>query len=143
MVPAFAQTVGPSRGTLILSGAGEPHGDPEVLRRFVELAGGAQAEVVYIPTAASGIRLPSGFVAQLPESGEIAPSAGALESALASLLGVRRVHVLHTRDAAIASSEAFAESLKRARAVWIGYGNAGRLASLFLGTPVARELQGV
>jgi cyanophycinase len=140
LTSALAQAVGPARGTLILSGAGEPHAEPAVLRRFVALAGGPQAEVVYIPTAASGIRLPSGFVAELPESGEITPSVGALESALAALLGVRRVRVLHTRDPMVATSEEFAKPLRDAQAVWIGYGNAGRLAGLFLDTPVAREL---
>lgn len=138
-----AQSVGPKRGVLVLSGAGEPHADSALLRRFVELAGGAQAEIVYIPTAASGIRLPSGFTADLPESGDITPSVRVLETELATLFGVRRVRVLHTRDAAVAASKAFAEPLRTARAVWIGYGNAGRLADIFLGTPVVRELKGV
>jgi cyanophycinase len=140
---AWAQAVGPKQGALILSGAGEPHGDPAVLRRFVELAGGPGAEIVYIPTAASSIRLPSGFTADLPESGEITPATAALESELAALFGVRRVRILHTRDSTVAAAEWFAEPVKRARAVWIGYGNAGRLASLFLGTPLMRELAGV
>ena len=144
-IPAFAsaQTAEPRRGTLLLSGAGEPLADPAALRRFVALAGGPQAEVVYLPTAASSVRLPSGFVAELPESGEIMPSVEAFELALATLLGVRRVRVLHTRDPAVAASEEFATPLRDARAVWIGYGSAGRLAALFLGTPVARELEGV
>jgi cyanophycinase len=98
---------------------------------------------VYIPTAASGIRLPSGFIAELPESGAITPNTQALESELASVFGVHRVHVLHTRERAVAASERFAEPLKDARAVWIGYGNSGRLASLFLGTPFLHELAGV
>jgi cyanophycinase len=143
LASALAQGIGPARGTLILSGAGEPHAEPTVLRRFVALAGGPQAEVVYIPTAASSIRLPSGFIAELPESGGITPSVDALESALAGLFGVRRVRILHTRDPAVAASEEFAKPLKNAQAVWIGYGNAGRLAALFLGTPVARELEGI
>jgi cyanophycinase len=140
---AWSQTVGPKNGALILSGAGEPHGDPAVLRRFVELAGGPASEIIYLPTAASGIRLPSGFIAELSDSGDIAPSVQALESELAKLFGVRRVRILHTRDPAVAASEPFAASLSNARAVWIGYGNAGRLASLFLGTPLARELAAV
>jgi cyanophycinase len=127
----------------VLSGAGEPQADSAVLRRFVDLAGGPDAEIIYIPTAASGIRLPSGFTAELPESGEITPSARALDSALTALFGVRRVRLLHTRDSTVARSERFAEPLKTARAVWIGYGNAGRLATLFLGTPALRELRGV
>lgn len=138
--PTGAQTVGPRRGVLVVSGAGETHGDPALLARFVALAGGADAEIVYIPSAASGIRLPSGFIADLPESGEITPSAEALESALSTLFGVRRVRLLHTREPSVAASERFAEPLRRARAVWIGYGNAGRLASLYLGTPLQREL---
>src|SRR4051812_46703208 len=129
---AWSQTVGPKHGALILSGAGEPHGDPAVLRRFVELAGGPASEIVYIPTAASSVRLPSGFVAGLSDSGDITPSVQALESELAQLFGVRRVHILHTRDSAVAASERFADPLRKARAVWIGYGNYGRLPSLYL-----------
>jgi cyanophycinase len=140
---ALAQTIGPVRGALVLSGAGEPHGDPAVLSRFVGLAGGRDVEILYIPTAASGIRLPSGFTSELPESGGITPSVNALETALAALFGVRRVRILHTRDPAVARSEVFAEPLRNARAVWIGYGNAGRLARLFLGTPLLRELESV
>lgn len=135
-----AQVVGPKQGALILSGAGEPHGDPAVLRRFVELAGGANAEIVYVPTAASGIRLPSGFIAELPDSGVITPGIPALESELAALFHVRRVKVLHTRDRSVAASREFAEPLTHAKAVWIGYGNAGRLADTFLDTLFADEL---
>ena len=134
---------GPRRGTLVLSGAGEPHGDPEVLQRFAALAGGAGAEVVYIPSAATSIRLPSGFIADLPEDGTMTPGVEALEAALAPVLGVGRVRVLHTRDRATAGSPQFAEPLRAAHAVWIGYGNAGRLAALLLGTPVQRALEDV
>ena len=45
---AGAQTVGPRRGALVLSGGGEPHADPAVVARFVALAGGADAEIIYI-----------------------------------------------------------------------------------------------
>jgi cyanophycinase len=134
---------GPAKGTLILSGAGEAHADPAVLRRFVDLAGGAGAEILYIPSAASGIRLPNGYTAELPDAGGVSPSVESLEGQLASLFGVRRVRILHTRDASTARSVEFALPLKTARAVWIGYGNAGRLATLYLGTPVQTELEGV
>jgi cyanophycinase len=65
-----------------------------------------------------------------------------LEANLAALFGARRVRLLHTRDTVVARSGAFAAPLGAARAVWIGYGNAGRLASLYLGTPVQRALEG-
>jgi cyanophycinase len=139
-----AQTsAGPRDGVLILSGAGEPLGNREVLRRFGALAGGPDAEVIYIPSAASSIRTPSGFVADLPESGEIAPSVELLEQELARILGVRRVRILHTRSRRTSDSEQFVKPLETARAVWIGYGNAGRLMELIGGTRLQRELEGV
>src|SRR3954469_16914150 len=88
-----AQTIGPRRGTLILSGAGEPIADSSVVRRFVTLAGGAESEIVYIPSAASSIRLPSGYIAELPDSGGISPDVATLERELAQFFGVRRVRV--------------------------------------------------
>jgi hypothetical protein len=122
---ASPQRVGPQNGALVLSGAGEPHAEPSVLRRFVQLAGGPETEILYIPTAASGIRLPSGFIAELPASGAITPSTEALESELASLFGVRRVRVLRTRDqcrcglrAVLRAAERRPRSLDRLRERW-------------------------
>lgn len=114
-----------------------------MLARFVALAGGPDAAIIYIPSAASGIRLPSGFIAELPESREITPSKDALESALVRLFRVRQVRILHTRNRAVAASESLAEPLRAARAVGIGCGNAGRLASLYLDTPLRRALADV
>ncbi|HJT27726.1 MAG TPA: hypothetical protein VJ784_09985 [Pyrinomonadaceae bacterium] len=49
---------GVEQGTLILTG-----GDPETgLKEFVTLAGGPDANIVYIPTAASSLILPSGVI---------------------------------------------------------------------------------
>lgn len=138
-----AQEVGPRTGSLVLSGGGEAHADPAVLARFVELAGGPESEIVYIPTAASGIRLPSGFIAELPENGRIEPGREILEEELRKLFGVRRVHVLHTRDRREADREDFVVLLRRTHAVWIGYGNAGRFMQTFLGTRVQHEIEQV
>jgi cyanophycinase len=132
---------GPTTGWLVLSGSGEPVGNAELLRRFVDLAGGPSSQIIYIPTAATSIRTPSGFIANLPDTGEIVPSPTELETQLARLFGVERLRLLHTRSRAIANSEAFVAPLRTARAVWIGYGNAGRLMQLLGGTLLERELR--
>jgi len=54
---------GVARGTLLLTGGGF---GPGVAERFGTLVG-ADASVLYIPSASSGIRLPSGFVWSPPE----------------------------------------------------------------------------
>jgi len=132
---------GPKSGWLVLSGSGESVANPELLHRFVELAGGPSSEIIYIPTAATGIRTPSGFIADLPNTGEVLPSPAELEIQLARLFGVQRLRLLHTRSRATANSEAFVAPLRTARAAWIGYGNAGRLMQLLGGTLLERELR--
>jgi hypothetical protein len=61
----LAQTSsGPRKGSLVLVG-----GDFKIgLDRFVRLAGGPDANFIYIPTAASSIKLPSGFIYDPPQS---------------------------------------------------------------------------
>ncbi|MBV9495933.1 MAG: cyanophycinase [Acidobacteria bacterium] len=127
--------------SLVLSGAGDPIAPRAAIERFVALAGGPDAEIVYIPTAASGIRTPSGLVVELPENGEIVPKDAPLANDLASFFGVKRVTILHTRSREVADSKAFVEPLTKAKAVWIGYGNAGRLMQTIGGTRTMRELQ--
>ena len=63
-MPMMAQTSsGPRQGSLVVVG-----GDFKVgTERFVSLAGGPDANFVYIPTAASSIRLPSGFIYEPPD----------------------------------------------------------------------------
>jgi cyanophycinase len=137
----LAQTsVGPQRGTLVLSG-----GDlgKEVLERFVASAGGPDANFVYIPTAASSIKLPSGFIYDPPNSDTPAANTREFEQELARLFNVKRVTVLHTRSRETANSEKFVEPLKRANGVWLSSGNSGRLASAYLDTQTLREIEAV
>ncbi len=77
----FAQhPVAPVKGTLIISG-----GDlfPAALERFVTLAGGPDANFVYIPTGASSLRLDSGFIYDPPDSDTPAANTAAFEGELA------------------------------------------------------------
>jgi cyanophycinase len=131
---------GPVKGTLIVSGGGF---GSVVKDRFVSLAGGPDANFVYIPTASSGIKLDSGFIYIPPESDAAAANTKEFEQELAKMFGVKRITVLHTRNRSTANSEAFVEPLRKASGVWLSQGNAGRLANAYLDTLTEREIQGV
>lgn len=135
-----AQSRGPERGTLILTG-GDPL--PSAIQRFVALAGGPDANFVYIPTAASSLRLPSGFIYDPPNSDTPAENTRAFEEELAKLFGVRRITVLHTRDRKTADNETFVLPLRKANGVWLSSGNPGRLAQAYLDTLTLHEIEGV
>jgi cyanophycinase len=136
----FAQTSsGPRKGTLVLVG-----GDFKIgLEQFVRLAGGPDANFVYIPTAASSIKLPSGFIYDPPQSDTPAANTAEFEQELCKLFGVKRIKVLHTRNRNTANSSSFVGPLKTANGVWLSGGNAGRLADTYLDTLTQREIESV
>jgi cyanophycinase len=131
---------GPAKGNLVVSG-GDP--GPGVLARFVALAGGPDANFVYVPTAASSLRLPSGFIYDPPNSETPAANTQAFENELAKMFGVKHVTVLHTRDRNTANSEAFVALLRKANGVWLSSGNPGRFASAYLDTLTQKEIKAV
>src|SRR5262245_58084522 len=119
-------TIGPRPGALVIDGGGR---SPAALWAVVRLAGGPDAEYVVIPTAT-----------------EAEPDADDLErgrQAFSREFGVSRVTVLHTRDRAVADTEAFAAPLAKARGVWFGGGRQWRLVDSYLGTRTQREIEGV
>jgi cyanophycinase len=120
-----APRVGPSSGHLIVAGGGRL--GPEIMDRFIELAGGSAASIVIVPTAG--------------ESDEFAEDWAGYE--VFRRAGVRNVTVLHTRDPRRADTEAFASTLRTATGVWIPGGRQWRLADAYLGTRTLRELFGV
>ncbi len=117
---AVAASIGPSRGTLVIVGGGQL--GPEIVNRFIELAGGKDAPMVYIPTAAEGT-----------------PPTSAQKTFLARA-GVKNVVILHTRDRKEADSETFVAPLKTARAVWFEGGRQWRLVDSYLNTRTEKEL---
>ncbi len=131
---------GPPKGNLVVSGGDLGSG---VLARFVALAGGPDANFVYIPTGASSLRLASGFIYDPPDSDKPAANAKAFEEELAKLFGVKHVTVLHTRSRKTANTEAFVAPLKNANGVWLSSGNAGRLAAAYLDTLTHKEIAAV
>ena len=130
---------GPERGTLILTG-----GDLETgLKEFVTLAGGPDANIVYIPTAASSLRLPSGLIWEWLYTDELPANTPEFKAELCKLFGIKSITILHTRNRKIANSEEFVKPLRSAQGVWISGGNAGRLSRAYLDTLTQRELQAV
>ena len=117
---ALAASLGPSRGTLVIVGGGQL--GPEIVNRFIDLAGGKDAPMVFIPTAEEGT-----------------PRATAADNFLARA-GVKNVVILHTRDRQEADSEAFVAPLKNARAVWFEGGRQWRLVDSYLNTRTEKEL---
>lgn len=117
-----AAVVGPGRGSLVVAGGGRL--GPEIMNRFVELAGGPEARIVIVPTAAAEDTFPAEW-----EGFEPLRRAGA-----------RHIAVLHTRDRARADAEEFVAPLRQATGVWIPGGRQWRLADVYLGTRTHREL---
>lgn len=106
---------GPENGTLLVAGgaAVEP-----ILARFIELAGGKNAPIVYIPTA----------------SGEIGDEAREERANILRRLGATNVTALHTTDPQTADTEAFAKPLRSAKGVWFGGGRQWRIVDSYEGT---------
>lgn len=117
-----APVVGPKRGTVILAGGGILGN--EIWERFVEVAGGRDARIVVIPTAASEEVFPENWAGMLPF---IDAGAGS-------------VRVLHTRDRGEADTDHFVLPLQDATGVWFPGGRQGRLVDAYLHTRVHREL---
>jgi len=131
----------PYKGTFVISGTGS-FDDSLSLKAFVNLLKeGSNSKIIFIPTASSGIKLPNGYIFIPPKGDTTLEYVRVFEKELESLFRVRKVTVLHTRDKKIASSKAFSDPIKSADGVWIGSGNAGRLADAYLGTETQTELE--
>jgi cyanophycinase len=111
-------------GTLLLVGGGPSQADLD--RRFVELAGGANARIVVIPTASI----------ETADSSEIPR----FTAAVRRTMSVSHLTVLHTTSRREADSNAFVASLRQATGVWILGGEASWLLDSYLGTRTEREL---
>jgi cyanophycinase len=113
----------PLPGSLVICGGGDV--PDSVMLRFIELAGGSAARLVFIPTAAEG--------ADSDEQDEDLEFFRA--QPLASLA------VLHTRDRRRADAPDFLEPLKTATGVWLGGGCQRLLADVYQGTGVEHGLR--
>lgn len=105
-------------GTLMLAGGAAEMGLHET---FVDLAGGADAQIVCVPTAGGNVN-PSEAEAYCKKR---AGQAGADPS---------KVTLLHTRDPDLADTDSFAAPLETADAVWFSGGRQWRLVDAYAGT---------
>ncbi|WP_293383730.1 cyanophycinase [Phenylobacterium sp.] len=121
-VEAAPVVKGPEHGTLIIAGGGNL--GPEILGRFIELAGGKDAEIVVIPTAGG--------------EAKYGPDCDCL--GIFRKLGATHLTILHTTDRQEADSEAFVAPLKRAKAVWFVGGRQWHLVDSYLGTRTETEI---
>jgi cyanophycinase len=104
-----------AKGTLIIGGGG---GLPEeVVKRFIEEAGGPDSPLVVVPTALED-PIPA-------EPGEVK---------MLKRAGCKNVKLLHTRQRAEADSPEFAGQLKEARGVWFSGGRQWHFVDSYLGT---------
>ena len=115
-----AVTIGPSHGALVIVGGGKV--GPEITQKFVELAGGLDASMIFIPTAEDGT-----------------PKIKAEDTFLFKA-GVKHVTILHTRDPKVADTPEFVAPLLTAHAVWFEGGRQWRLVDAYLNTRVQKEL---
>ncbi|SFN24268.1 cyanophycinase [Chitinophaga sp. YR627] len=118
--------VGPQKGALVIVGGGKV--GPEIWARFVELAGGPNANIVVIPTAGEDSALATGK---------------SFEKELLQDLGVANVTVLHTRDPKVANTESFVAPLKKATAIWFPGGRQWKIADAYLHTLAEKEIKAV
>ena len=118
-----APEFGPVRGTLMIIGGGlksEP-----ILKQFVGLAGGPDAPILLVPTAAEG----DGAVYYREDLQDLQAA------------GARNVTILHTRDRGVADSAAFVAPIEKASGVFIAGGRQWRLADAYLNTRTQSALR--
>ena len=121
-------------GTLVIASGGR-----EAVQRFVQLAGGPGASIVFIPTAASSLKSDSGVIWNPDDAGGAAREA--FERDTLKRFGLTRLTILHTRDRHTANSQIFVASIRASQGVWLSGGNSGRLAAAYLGTRTQREFE--
>jgi cyanophycinase len=126
--PAFPPASPPvalvENGSLVIVGGGRL--TKEMWQRFVELAGGQQARIVCVPTAAENPSFgTNGTVRALKEA------------------GAKIVTVLHTTDRAQANRDEFIAPLKCATGVWFGGGRQWRIVDAYEGTATRQAFHDV
>jgi len=120
-----APRVGPTAGAVVVVGGGSM--GPEILTRFIELAGGPDALIIDVPTAGGDSVYPANWRGM-----------NALKAA-----GARNVRVLHTIDKKVADSDQFVEPLAKAGGVWFEGGRQWHLVDSYAGTKTERGFHDV
>lgn len=116
---------GPKNGSLLIIGGNLS--SPEIYAKFLELAGGPEANLVIIPTAIAD---------------EYLLVDGAIDKIINTFKkhGFNNIEILHTRNPEEANTEEFVKPLKTANAVYFMGGRQWRTADGFLNTLAHQEL---
>jgi len=130
--PPDAPEYGPAKGTLVIVGGGTLTGSG-IQEKFIELAGGPEKNFVIVPTA-GGNRNPQGELIAYEEARIVAPWLR---------LGLKHVRMLHTHDPKVADTEAFANVLRTADAVWFNGGRQWNIVDSYANTLTYREFHKV
>lgn len=115
---------GQKRGYVIpIGGAEEKIENPEILQRFVDLTGGADAVISVIPTAS-----------QLEDTGD------RYKEIFASL-GAGEIHSLPIDERSDTKNPDYLNTLERSTGIFITGGNQLRLSTILGGTPIAQAVR--
>jgi len=117
---------GPARGYLLITGGAT---EPRDYQRFIDLAGGKNANIVVIPNAA---------ITKSTAHAELQEEYCGLKSPFAKFPGVPCT-VVFTNDRTIANSSAFVAPIKKATGVWFVGGRHWRIADSYLDTLTQKE----
>jgi cyanophycinase len=116
---------GPQHGALVIVGGGRVGAD--IMTRLFDLGGGRHAPLVVIPTASGADSYPDDW-----------PGLKMFKD-----FGADHITLLHTKDRAVADSEAFVTPLTTAKIVWFVGGRQWRLVDSYLHTRTQREVEKV
>ncbi len=115
---------GTHRGYIIpIGGAEEKVDNPEILTKFVELAGGKDAVITIIPTAS-----------QLDDTGQ-------RYQKIFEDIGVKKTYSLTINERIDAQNPEFVKILEKSTGIFVTGGNQLRLSTLLGGTPIARTIR--
>lgn len=117
-------THGPEKGSLLIVGGAMR--DSAIVLKFIELAGGADAPIVIIPTASGEEEFDEVRISRMFTSA-----------------GATNVKVVHTYDRAIADSDEFIQPIINASGVWFNGGRQWRLVDAYGGTKAETEFKKV
>lgn len=111
-------------GPLVIVGGGKLPDDAR--KAFFDLAGGAKAKIIVIPTASGDADDPKKADSFLKPWEELKPTS---------------VQILHTRDRKQADDPVFVNALTEATGVWFSGGDQAKIAAAYRGTRIEKELK--
>lgn len=123
---------GPAKGTLVIVGGGQTN-NTGIIEKFVQLAGGPDANFIIVPTA-GGNKTPDGKIRVYKEEDVVASW---------KKRGLKNVTMLHTHDPKIADTEEFVRPLREANAVWFDGGRQWNIVDSYANTLTYKEFHKV